>query len=359
MAAAPIIGLGLTAIGTVSSMSAQGRQAAAQRQSIEASNVAARQQAALMEERLGYARSNAEITYARQRELLDRQRDNADIELQKVRLETEMAARQQGVALDQAEAMAEVQLQELLSNASNIRTQGELESMQRFMGLAEALTGSREAAADLLRAQAMTNLGGATFDAREQQIKLDEIDAYQATTEAANTAMRVSEAQASNVEAQANIQNKQSQLMTNIYREQLAKQQELQNFSLQRMPSILEMQYQRNAKALEAAKYANSADLSLQSSANQQNLLNSLSSNQAAMNAVQGPSYLTGLATIGGGILNYVQQQNLNRQPQVTQPTGMVRPRFDMTPVSGDIMRERMQQRGGNYIAPTFSNTGI
>jgi len=308
MAAAPLIGLGLSAASTVSGMAAQSKQAKAQQASINASNLAAQQQADLMEQRLNYSRQSAEETYFRERVLLDRQRDASQLQLEQAKIQEEMNLRQQGFGIKQAEATAEIRMEELLTAASQQRTQGGLVNTQQFLQLAEQLTGSRAAADNLLRVSAMSGLGGESFDALQQQNFLNDIEAIQMTQEAANTTNRIASTNASNIEKQADVQGRTNNTMIQLYKDQLERQRQFNAFSLERMPGILELQTQRNEKALEADKYAQQAALSIQSQANQANLSNTLAANQAQASGIQGPNVLAGIASIGSSLYSFGQQ---------------------------------------------------
>lgn len=319
MAAAPIIGIGLSAASTVSGMAAQSRQAKAQRDSIAASNLAAQQQADLMEQRLNFATQSANETYFRERVLLDRQRDAATLQLEQAKVQEEINLRQQGFGLQQAEAGAEIRFQELMTAASQQETQGQLVNSQQFLQLAEQLTGSREAADRLLRASAMSGLAGGTFNAAQQQNFLNDIENIQATREAANTTNRIATANADNIRTQADIEGKTSQEIINLYKSQLDRQREFNEFAFSKMPGILELQAQRNEKALEASKFAQQAALSIQSQANQANLANTLAANQARAGAIQGPNIIGGLAQIGGQLFNFGQQGGFSLLGSTTQ----------------------------------------
>ena len=97
--------------------------------------------------------------------------------------------------------------------------------------------------------------------------------------------------------------------MLDLYRGQLERQRQLNDFALERMPGILETQHRRNQVALRADRDTQIANLQLQSQANQQNLQSTLGANRAQMSAIPGPNILGGLASIGGSIFNFTQQQ--------------------------------------------------
>ena len=308
MAAAPLIGIGLSAASTVSGMAAQSKQAAAQRDSINASNLAAKQQADLMEQRLAYSQESANAIYFQERAVLDTQRDAAELQLEQAKLQEEMALRQQGFQIKQAEAGAEIRLQELLTAASQQETEGQLVNAQQFMQLAEQLTGSREQANQLLRASAMSNLSGGTFNAAQNANLLSDIENLQNTQEAANTTNRIATTNANNIRTQADIESRTSQEMLGLYQSQLDRQKEFSEFAFSKMPGILELQAQRNEKALEANKYAQQASLAIQSQANQANLSNTLAANNAQASAIQGPNIIGGLSQLGGQLYSFGQQ---------------------------------------------------
>lgn len=334
MAAAPVITAGISAIGTVAGMAQQSRTASAQRAAIQAQNITARDQAALMQDRLEAAERTAEQMYLRDRVVLDRQRDTAQLSLSQLKVQQEMELRQQGLQIDQADAAADIQIQELLATAAQGQTQTSLQNIERFRTLAEVLTGNRDQANEIVRMAAMSELSGGTFDRLQAETRLQDIEALQATDEAVDTANRVSTANTENLQTQADIMGRTQNVLSDLYRAQLNRQAELNQFSNERLPGILNLQYERQLAALEANRFAQAGSLQLQQQANQVNLQNTLATNQARMAGIQGPSILGGLLNIGGSIFNAIQQ---------SQPATIELPRQQMPPTmfSGFVPNNR------------------
>lgn len=316
MAAAGAIGVGLSAVSTVAGLSQQQRQARAQRDAIRAQNISARDQARLMEQRLEASEQTAQQMYMRERVLLDRQRDSANLGLEQQRLTLALQERQQGLSLSQAESAADQRMQQLLSAAAQTETEGSLANVETFRQLAQILTGNRDTANELTNMQAVSGLRGGTFDRLTRETQLNDIRALQAADTTADTNTRVSNINAENLRMQADLENNVQGVMLDLYRGQLERQRQLNDFTMQRMPGILDLQFRRNEAALEANRASQTASLSLQQEANQINLANTIRANNAQ--PVQGANILGGLASIGGSVFNLIQQQ----QPRTVAPGG-------------------------------------
>ena len=316
MAVAPFISTGLAVAGTISGISQANRQAAAQRQSIQAQRVAAQQNYELSRQRFEFSRQSAEQTFAREILVANEMRNNAfqNLEMQTLQQSlsntaTELQQTQQLAGLDQ-------QVSQLIANAANVRTQTGLANTEDLNTLAAMFTGSDLAGRRFIQRLAATNQDPRIAQQFLEESLLQQIANFQATQETVNTRNRIADVQAGGLETQADLTGRYREAVNEFFTTQNTVNQDFQRFVNERMPSLLETQHQRNLAALEAAKFSNQAELNIAQQgagiqlANQQRQLNA----QAA--SIQQPNVLGSLVGLGAQSLSLLNFGGGQQQQQ-------------------------------------------
>lgn len=312
MAVAPAIGVGLSAVGTISGISQQQSQANAQRQSIEAQRVAAQQQYELSKQRFEYSRQNAEQTFARETLIANEMRNNAfqNLELQTIQQSLSNTAQE----LQQSQQLAglDQQVSQLLANAANIRTQTGQANVEDLNTLAAMFTGSDQAGRNFIQRLVATNQDPAIAQQFLENSLLQQIANFQATQETVNTRNRAADIQAGGMESQADLTRRYRDSVDQFFTAQNATNRQFQEFVNQQQPSLLELQHQRNLAALEAAKYSNQAELNIANQASSIQLANQNRQLDAQAASIQQPNVLGSIVGLGAqslSLLNFNQPQ--------------------------------------------------
>lgn len=314
MAVAPAIGIGISAIGTVSGISQQNRQAAAQRQSIEAQRVAAQQQYELSRQRFENSQQTSEQIFARELMVTNELNTQA-------RQQLELQALQQGlqnsaIQMQQAQQLAGIdeQINQLITAAANVRTESGVANTQDLANLNAALQGTQQAGNEFIQRFAATNQDPRIAQQLLGESLLQQIANFQGTQETVNTRNRVADAQAGALESQASIQNRYKDAVSEFFTVENRVNQEFQSFVNERMPSLLDTQHQRNIKALEAAKFSNQAELNIANQASALQFANQNRQLDAQASQIQGANVFGALGQLGTQAVSL-----LNFQP-TTQP---------------------------------------
>lgn len=316
MAVAPAIGIGLSAVGTISGISAQQRQANAQRQSIEAQRVAAQQQYELSRQRFEFSRQSAEQTFARETLIANELRNQAfqNLEMQTIQQSisntvNELQQGQQLAGLDQ-------QVSQLLTNAANIRTQVGAANTQDLAALAAAFTGSDQAGRAFIQRLVATNQDPRIAQQLLQESMLQQIANFQATQETVNTRNRRADVEAGGLETQAGLTRQYRDAVSDFFTAQNTANQQFQSFVNERMPSLLELQHERNMAALEATKFSNQAELNIAQQGAAAQLANQQRQLNAQASSIQNPNILGSLVGLGAqslSLLNFGGGQPSNQ----------------------------------------------
>ena len=314
-AALPIVSAGMGAVGQISQMSSQRRQAAAQRKQVELNRIAARDQMELTQQRLAYSKDAATTQYFQERALLDSQKDVAQQNFQLATLQQTAANIQEEVGQRQFDAQLDGQVNQLLTASSNVDTQAALANSEVLNQLAVEAFGDRNKANAFMQRLALTNQTPEAFKAIQQASLLNLVARRQAGQEAVNTTNRVSSAQADALRSSASVTEQYGQLASDFMSVQRNANQQFQQFAQEQMPSLLELQHQRNISAAEAASYAKQAELSIASQASNNAYLNQERQARAQLSSIQSPSLLGSLAGIGQSLAPAIGSIMANRQP--------------------------------------------
>jgi len=319
MGAAPIIGAVAGGVSTVAQISAQRRQAAAQRQQIEASRLAAEQNYELSRRRFDYARSNSAQMYLRERAILDAQSENARTQFAMSQAQQE----QQNIAQRQNELAQNAQIntaiQSLLSQASQVRGQGDLQAA----GVANTLSQVVQQNDERSQATSLAQRGQNPVDMMEiigEVSLLDTVAQLQAALESGNTIDRVFGAQAGAAESSASQLTEYQDLINQFFDSQRGIQGRYQDAVNRIMPSILDLQAQRNQVGLEAERFAREAEANIGQQASAINLTNQNRMANAQLNSVQGPNFFGAIGSLAQNLAQPIGTLVAQRNSVQTPP---------------------------------------
>lgn len=315
--AAPVLG----AVGTISQVSAQSRQASAQRAQIEANRLAARQQHELNLERFRFSKQSAEQTYLREKAVRDQMTTQVQQQLQMANLQQGLQNIQQETARNRFSADIDQRVSQMLAGADTVRGQASAQNIQVYQALAQQLYGDDQQANEFIQ---RLILGGQAPEAASQLIQeslLQGVAAMQAAQQTANTNTRVAGARAEGLEAQASITEQYGSIVSQLQSAQSRINNQFQSFVQDRMPNILDLQAQRNEVAAQAARYAQQAELAINQSASNINYQNQMATANAQSRSIQGPNVLGALANIGAQTVPFIlDAQSQRQQLQAAQP---------------------------------------
>jgi hypothetical protein len=278
MAAAPIIGVALSGIGTVAGIASQNSQAAAGRAQARAQLEAAESKYRLDRQRFDYTQNAAEQQYLKESLVMQEQARMARVQLEQAQVQEQLRQTQSQAQREQASAGMEQQVQQLLAAGSQARTAGAIESGEQLLGLIGALGQTREGRLSLV--QRLTDAMSQS-SIQDNRIDLQDIANYQQAIDAGNTATRVAEFQGQSADTQADISSRYAQLVDEYLGTTENINREMNEFMLERQPNLLRLQEERNQAALDAARYANAAESSFGRTTSLMNLQN----NRTAINA--------------------------------------------------------------------------
>lgn len=312
MAVAPAIGIGLSAVGTISGINQANRQADAQRQSIEAQRLAAQQQYELSRQRFESSRETSEQIFARELMVVNELNTQA-------RQQLELQALQQGIQnsaiqMQQAQQLAGIdeQINQLITAAANVRTEAGVSNIQDLVNLSAMMEGTQDQGNQFIQRLVATNQDPRIAQQFLEESLLQQIANFQGTQETVATRNRVAGAQAGALESQANIQERYRDAVNDFFTVENAVNKQFQDFVNQKMPSLLDLQHQRNIKSLEAAKFANQAELNIANQASALQFQNQNRQLNAQAAGIQGANVFGALGQLGTQAVSL-----LNFQPSV------------------------------------------
>ena len=312
MAVAPAIGIGLSAVGTISGISQQNRQANAQRQSIEAQRVAAQQQYELSRQRFEFSQQSAEATFARELMVVNELNTQA-------RQQLEIQTMQQNIGnaverLQQQQQLADIDsvINQLVAGAANIRTEAGMANANDLANLTALLQETEQLGDQFTQRLVATNQDPRLAEQLLQESLLQQIANFQATQETVNTRDRRADIEAGGLESQAALQQQYRDAVDEFFTVSNTANQQFQNFVNEKMPSLLDTQHQRNISALEAAKFANQAELNIANQSAAIQLANQQRQLDAQASQIQGANVFGALGQLGSQAVSL-----LNFQPNV------------------------------------------
>lgn len=278
MAAAPIIGVAMSGIGTVAGIASQNSQAAAGREQARSQLQAAEAKYRLDRQRFDYAQNAAEQQYLAESIVMQEQARLARTQLEQARIQEELRQTQATAQREQVTAQMRQQVEQLLAAGEQARTEGQVQSSQQLLeligGLGQTQQGRQQLVQRMSQAIERSSL-------QDNAVDLQDITSYQNTLDSANTSARIGELQGQSADTQANIASRYAQLVDEYLGNVNTINRNMNEFMLERQPTLLRLQDERNQAALEAARYANAAEANFGRTSSLMNLQN----NRAAINA--------------------------------------------------------------------------
>ena len=313
MAVAPAIGIGLSAVGTISGISQQNRQANAQRQSIEAQRVAAQQQYELSRQRFEFSQQSAEATFARELMVVNELNTQARQQLEIQSLQQNIGNTVEQMQQQQQLAAIDSTISQLIGGAANVRTETGLANTQDLANLTAFLQGTQQLGNEFTQRLVATNQDPRLAQQLLQESLLQQISNFQATQETVDTRNRRADIEAGGLETQASLQQQYRDAVDQFFTVSNTANRQFQDFVNERMPSLLDTQHQRNIAALEAAKFSNQAELNIANQAASIQLANQQRQLNAQAASIQGPNVFGALGQLGSQAVSL-----LNFQPNVS-----------------------------------------
>lgn len=285
-AIAPVVGIGLSAISTVSALGQQSQNARLQEESLAQQAFDAKQRLALAKEEQGYAAQQAQVTKDQELMLNQAQRTQTLAGVREAGLQQELANVQASVQEGQLRSSAAV-------TASQLMQQANQQQSQTSLGNADELQGVNQAAGAGQTALANQRAAGRGSLAQEQQVVLG--TAELAGRVRSNVNLR--DATSLN-QLEYNRQVGQQAIDSgNLQAGYLNQTNALQNSStqlgLQSQRQQINMQTRRNANAINTANYSRQAAGNLQYLQQSIDTRGQLSQIDAQRQSIQRPGFLS------------------------------------------------------------------
>lgn len=319
--AATVVGLGLSAVGTVNQINQQKRQAEAKKESLQTQNMLAREQLELSREQFQANKETARVAHERELQLIDAQEQQSKQQLESQQI-------QQQTALLQTRAQAEQIEQEARQRALSILGQAEGQSIQN---LNQQQAGQEQIGRLAEQGQQVTSQQRQARAAERQQDAADQ----------ATDAGRLGAVNPQAVEAQQDLAGAQRRTMQNIenleeqrqattgfareradlaeqagaepasfLRGQAGRQQRAFDIQNEINRQNIEFQTQQNRLASEASFFANQASRSAQQASRFIQTKSRISQNLSKQSAIQSPGFLD-YATAGARLAGQAAQSGL------------------------------------------------
>lgn len=313
---APAVGAAIGAVGTISQMSSQRRQAAAQREQIEAAKKANQEMYTLNLQRYEYARNEANASYLREKIVTDQMHRNAVTNLGLAQAQQSIANTQQLAQQQQFSANLENQINQLVGAGANVETQGALQQNQALAALAGSFGQAEQDSKEFIQRLVLSGQNPAAAQQVLQDFMLQQIYNNQQTQQAVNTVGRVTDAQTQFIASQAANTERYREAVNSFLSGQQQINQRFQSFANQTMPSLLDIQNRRNQVQLEAAKLAKLSEIEMGEQTNRIQFENNQQVSQAQIKGVGGNGTLQGLASLASQTVPFILDAANNRQPQ-------------------------------------------
>lgn len=312
MGLAPAIGAAASAVGTISAVSAQRRQAAAQRAVVESNRLAARQAADLSQRRFDYSRQQSAAMFAREQAILRYADEQArrDNRMQDTQRDVEDA--QLRLQRSQFNASTENQIQSMLANASQARGGAALANLQQI-GQTQ-LQDVTPAFAQRLAAMGMTS-PNTTLDSVRSMSLLDMADQVSRLQESMATLDRTAGFQAESLENSAGRTRQYQSIVDRFLAAQQQARADVDTVRNQVMPNLLDLQSLRNNAALEAARLTRESNSSLAEQSAALQLANQERQANAQLASIPRPNYLGAVASIASSVAPVIAASQM-QQPQ-------------------------------------------
>lgn len=314
MGIAPAIGAAASAVGTIAGISAQRRQAAAQRQAIESNRLAAEQAYELSRQRFEYTRETSAAMFERERAILEFADEQA---------RRQFDAQQQGQRIANAQSRAQQmqiqtgidsQVAQLLGQASAVEGQASLNNVNRLAQGAGVVAEAGNRSEVFGQRQSAMGQGSQSQQVFRNLSLLDAAAQLQVLQEAAATDRRVAGFQSSALRNNADRAMQYGDLVSRFLASQQQATDLVNNAANAITPTLLDLQSQRNLAALNTANLARQAESALGEQSAAIQLLNANRTADAQQASVQSPNYLGAVASIGASLAPLAALYN-NQQP--------------------------------------------
>lgn len=300
MGIAPVVGVAVSAAGTVAGLSQQSAAARRQQQAIANQELIARDNLIIKTQQLEQAKITNEQRFVREKALLDAQTSQARVHLETQKEQAALQEVQTNLQRDLITAESEQQASQLLAAAAAGQTEAAQLNTRDLFALAQQLEGSEEAAANFLT-QVAAGQGQISQVARNIITggTLEDIAQSQRTLETTATRTRVAGLQGDLQRSQADLVRQQGVLSTDY----LTSLQNIQNraneIAFRQASFDIDNVAAQNLAGLESAKFASQAELQTARGAanlefrSQQNVFD------AQRASIQQPNVFGALSSIG------------------------------------------------------------
>lgn len=312
IAVAPIIGVGISAAGTIAGLSQQSAAARRQGQAIANQELIARDNLIIKQQQLAQAKEQNERRFVREKAILDTQKEQASLNLEVQREQANLQNLQSELQITALEQGARQEAAQLISAAEAISTEAAGLNTEDLFNLANQFIGSREAAEDFLTQVIAGQGGGQVSQVTENllnQLNLRNIEQAQNVRETTTTRTRVAEQQGNLQRRQADIIRQQGVLSTDY----LSSIQDLQNrandIAFRQASFNVDNVAAQNLAGLEAAKFAAQAELQTARGAANLEFRSQQNAFDAQRASIQQPNVFGSLAQIGAQSLSLLTPQ--------------------------------------------------
>jgi hypothetical protein len=308
MAVAPIIGVGISAAGTVAGISQQSSAARQQQEAIANQELIARDNLTIKQNQFEQAKITNEQRYIQEKALLDEQTNQARVNLEIQRANAEMQDLQAQLGIDLASQQAQQQAAQLIQSAEATDTEAAQLNTQQLFQLAQQLEGSDRAAADfLVNAVAATGGQSQVIQNLLLQNNLGAIEQGQDVRESVATRSRVAGFSSDAQRAEADIVRQQGVLTTDYLSSLQDLQRRANDIAFQQAEFDITNVSQQNQAALQAANLAAQAELQSNRGAAELEFRSQQAAFDAQRGAVQQPNTfgaISNLAVSGLSLLS-------------------------------------------------------
>lgn len=302
MGIAPLVGVAVSAAGTVAGLNQQSRAARAQRQGIANQELIARDNLTIKTQQLEQAKVTSEQRFIAERGLLDAQTGQARVQLEQQKELASLQDLQRTVEITALEQQAEQQAAQLLTAASAGETQASVSNTDQLFQLAQRFLGSEDQANAFIANLASTSVGGQltqTAEALLQNATLENTAEAQGVARDTGTRTRIAGIEGDLQRGQSDLIQRQGVLSTDYLKTVQDIQNRANDITFKQSSSDIANVSAQNLAGLEAAKFASQAELqTMQGVANQE-----FRSQQAALNAqrgsIQSPNVIGAIAGLG------------------------------------------------------------
>lgn len=343
-AALPAISIGLGAVGTVSQLNAQKRQAKAQQRSIDQQLLIGKDSLRLQKEHFEWTKRASVINYERQKTLVDAQKQAQLLQQKEAEVQQQLAYDQAQQNANLIETQAEVQARQFLTQLEQEATERTRQQRQQAESVEQNL-GEAEVQNDRLRSAATAISEGRVplskaLEAVLQGRQLDEVELLQRMEQEIGDAQRTNELNKRFATESTGIQRGFSSLMAQGVRRDTELQRQSDTLSNTTNRGLIELGTQRARLGAEAERFSTASQANMSQALAQQQYRSQAANLQSQRAQIQKPSllsYVNVLGQVGNGLLSagIIRPRVPNANSGIRNPVGGVL--TDVTNVTGNI----------------------